>query len=241
MTMPKLPYMKFYVNDWHSDCQLAMCSLAARGCWLELLCGMHNLDQSGVITGTADQIARICRCSCVEFVQAVNELRTNHVGEITERNGVYTIVNRRMKREYEASGKAKMRQKRYQEKAKTQNKREINGEKTPDIQIHIQNNSLTTFESDNAPAPELTESENQLFSNWLEVWREIHGDGKPMPVLVRQAQLERLLRLPAEIRVDALRAAIAGTWKNIQDIRESAPGSGKREDKTDAKRYVPRH
>lgn len=103
------------------------------------------------------------------------------------------------------------------------------------------NNSLTTFESDNAPAPELTESENQLFSNWLEVWREIHGDGKPMPVLVRQAQLERLLRLPAEIRVDALRAAIAGTWKNIQDIRESAPGSGKREDKTDAKRYVPRH
>ena len=122
--MPKLPYMQFYVNDWHSDCQLAMCSLAARGCWLELLCGMHNLDQSGVITGTADQIARICRCSCVEFVQAVNELRTNHVGEITERNGVYTIVNRRMKREYEASGKAKMRQKRFQEKAKTQNKRE---------------------------------------------------------------------------------------------------------------------
>ena len=103
------------------------------------------------------------------------------------------------------------------------------------------NNSLTTFESDNAPAPELTESENQLFSNWLEVWREIHGDGKPMPVLARQAQLERLLWLPAEIRVDALRAAIAGTWKNIQDIRESAPGSGKREDKTDAKRYVPRH
>ena len=80
-----------------------------------------------------------------------------------------------------------------------------------------------------------------MFSNWLEVWREIHGDGKPMPVLVRQAQLERLLRLPAEIRVDALRAAIAGTWKNIQDIRESAPGSGKREEEPNAKRYVPRH
>ena len=268
--MPKLPYMKFYVNDWHTDCQLAMCSLAARACWLELLCGMHSLDQSGVITGTADQIARICRCSCVEFVQAVNELKTNHVGDITVRNGVYTIVNRRMKREHKAGGLARMRQSRYHEKANArnehenymgnaeksdqkqphnslnnnennENKRKINGEKTPDIQIQIQNNSLTTFESDNAPAPELTESENQLFSNWLEVRREIHGDGKPMPVLARQAQLERLLRLPAEIRVDALRAAIAGTWKNIQDIRESAPGSGKREDKTDAKRYVPRH
>lgn len=165
--MPKLPYMKFYVNDWHTDCQLAMCSLAARACWLELLCGMHSLDQSGVITGTADQIARICRCSCVEFVQAVNELKTNHVGEITIRNGVYTIVNRRMKREHKAGGLARMRQSRYQEKANarnehdfytesaenpvskqpcnslnnnenTENKRGINGEKTPDI--HIQNN-----------------------------------------------------------------------------------------------------
>lgn len=139
--MPKLPFMKFYVNDWQSDCQLAMCSLAARGCWLELLCGMHSLDQSGVITGTTEQIARICRCSCVEFVQAVNELRANHVGEITERNGVYTIVNRRMKRECEASGKARQRQKRFQEKAKTQNKREINGEKTPYIsEVRSQNN-----------------------------------------------------------------------------------------------------
>ena len=34
---------------------------------------------------------------------------------------------------------------------------------------------------------------------------------------------------------------IAGTWKNIQDIRESAPGSGKREEEPNAKRYVPRH
>ena len=125
--MPKLPYMQFYVSDWTSDCQLAMCSLSTRGCWLELLCGMHSLDHCGVITGTAEQLARVCRCSVVEFVQAVDELRSYRIGEITERNGVYTVVNRRMRREHEASEGAKTRQRRFQEAKKTQNKREING------------------------------------------------------------------------------------------------------------------
>lgn len=125
--MPKLPYMQFYVSDWTSDCQLAMCSLSTRGCWLELLCGMHSLDHCGVITGTAEQLARVCRCSVVEFVQAVDELRSYRIGEITERNGVYTVVNRRMRREHEASEGAKTRQKRFQDAKKTRNKREING------------------------------------------------------------------------------------------------------------------
>ena len=127
--MPKLPYMPFYVSDWTSDPQLAMCSLSTRACWLELLCGMHSLGHMGVITGTADQLARVCRCSVAEFVQSANELRDYHVAEISERDGKYTIVNRRMKREYESANKAKARQE----------KREINAEKTPDIHIHIQN------------------------------------------------------------------------------------------------------
>lgn len=201
MTMPKLPYMKFYVNDWHTDCQLAMCSLAARACWLELLCGMHSLDQSGVITGTADQIARICRCSCVEFVQAVNELKTNHVGEITIRNGVYTIVNRRMKREHKAGGLARMRQSRYQEKANarnghenymenaensvqklpcnslnnnknTENKREINGEKTPDIHIQIQNKERETMRAGDSELWQEAEAIRALHPKQ----RELRGD-----------------------------------------------------------------
>lgn len=135
--MPKMPYMPFYVSDWTSDPQLAMCSLSTRACWLELLCGMHSLGHMGVITGTADQLARVCRCSVAEFVQSANELRDYHVAEISERDGKYTIVNRRMRREYEEAKKAKERQNKY--RRKTENKREINAEKTPDIHIHIQN------------------------------------------------------------------------------------------------------
>lgn len=61
------------------------------------------------------------------------------------------------------------------------------------------------------------------WQRWLEVWSDMHGNGRKMNEIIQQAQLEKLLRLPAEVRRDALRAAIAGGWKNIQDIRESGP------------------
>ena len=229
--MPKLPYMPFYVSDWTSDPQLAMCSLSTRACWLELLCGMHSLGHMGVITGTADQLARVCRCSVAEFVQSANELRDYHVGEVSERDGKYTIVNRRMKREYEASNKAKARQEKREINAeKTRNKREINAEKTPDIHIQFQNNNHTPrahacddpcFWSNDASA--LLGDLFPEWQRWLSVWSDMHGNGRPMNEIIQQAQLEKLLRLPADVRRDALKAAIAGGWKNIQDIRESGP------------------
>ena len=48
-----------------------------------------------------------------------------------------------------------------------------------------------------------------------------------MNQIIQQAQLEKLLRLPVEVRPEALKAAIAGGWKNIQDIREKR-GTGKK-------------
>ena len=61
------------------------------------------------------------------------------------------------------------------------------------------------------------------WERWLSVWSDMHGNGRPMNEIIQQAQLEKLMRLPAEVRRDALKAAIAGGWKNIQDIRESGP------------------
>lgn len=61
------------------------------------------------------------------------------------------------------------------------------------------------------------------WQRWLSVWEDMHGNGRPMNEIIQQSQLERLLRLPADVRRDALKAAIAGGWKNIQDIRESGP------------------
>lgn len=66
---------------------------------------------------------------------------------------------------------------------------------------------------------QLPEELQKAFSQWLEVWSWNHGNGKTMPYFQQQMQLERLIRLPEDIRLEAVRSAIAGGWKNINDIR----------------------
>jgi hypothetical protein len=61
----KLPWMKFYPADWRADPALRMCSLAARGLWMEILSIMHEADPRGslLINGNtigAKQLASLC-------------------------------------------------------------------------------------------------------------------------------------------------------------------------------------
>lgn len=97
--MSKLPALQFYIGDWLKDPKLSMCSPATRGIWMDLLCAMHELDRSGLITGTTDQLARLCRCTAVEISAAIAELKETKAADVTERNGNVTVANRRMQRE----------------------------------------------------------------------------------------------------------------------------------------------
>ena len=61
----KLPWMKFYPADWRADPALRMCSLAARGLWMEMLSIMHEADPRGSLlinsnTISAKQLAGLC-------------------------------------------------------------------------------------------------------------------------------------------------------------------------------------
>jgi hypothetical protein len=40
----RLPFIKFFPNDWLADERLRLCCLAARGLWLDMLCLMHKRD-----------------------------------------------------------------------------------------------------------------------------------------------------------------------------------------------------
>ena len=61
----KLPFLKFYVRDRISDQQLRMCSLGARGLWLEMLCLMHDAKRYGFLESrigrkyTEDELVRL--------------------------------------------------------------------------------------------------------------------------------------------------------------------------------------
>ncbi|MDR0250681.1 MAG: hypothetical protein LBI35_05155 [Burkholderiales bacterium] len=43
----KRPAFQFYPADWRKDSALQICSIAARGLWIEVMCIMHESDQYG--------------------------------------------------------------------------------------------------------------------------------------------------------------------------------------------------
>lgn len=100
--MAKNPAFQLYTGDWLKDPRLSMCSPSTRGIWIDLICAMHEADRSGQIVGNRDQLARLCRCTAVEISDAIGELANTGAADVTERNGIVTLQNRRMKREYKA-------------------------------------------------------------------------------------------------------------------------------------------
>lgn len=95
------PWLKFFPVDWQADEALQMCSLAARGLWLELILLMHKAQPYGhlIINGrtpTIDELIRRLRPkSKKEFLDAFAELKANNVCSVT---GEGVMFSRRMAR-----------------------------------------------------------------------------------------------------------------------------------------------
>lgn len=150
MTGKKLPALQFYIGDWFKDANLSMCSLATRGFWIELIGAMHELGRSGQITGTAQQIARVCRCTAAEAEEAIAELKQTKTAEVSERSGIFTIINRRMKRDFDKRNQTKKRVKNYR-----QNKNVTLGNKN--VTAKNQNVTLSEVTESNAFTGEIEE------------------------------------------------------------------------------------
>lgn len=96
------PWLKFYPNDWRGDPRLRMCSLSARGLWIDLMTYMHegqpygHLSIDGVrpdISGIASLVGRPVR----EVREALAELEARGV---LSRDDGGLIFSRRMVRDY---------------------------------------------------------------------------------------------------------------------------------------------
>lgn len=128
--MAKLPWMKFHSGDWLKDPALSICSPATRGIWIDLICAMHEFGQSGELQYTADQLARLARCSTAELTRAIDELKNTQTADIllhvTLGNTNVTVVNRRMKREHKSRESSRLRVSRHRRNAK------CNGSITPE-------------------------------------------------------------------------------------------------------------
>lgn len=98
--MSKYPYLEFYPNDWKGDPSLQKCSLSARGVWIELIGSMHLDDRSGIITGTSEELSRLCGCRAIDIENAIAELKRHKAADVTICGANVTIINRRMRREH---------------------------------------------------------------------------------------------------------------------------------------------
>jgi len=125
----KYPHMQFYTGDWLKDPRLSLCHPASRGIWIDLLCAMHELDRSGELRGTTEELSRLARCSTVELEAALTDLQNKSAAEVIQRNGSCVIANRRMKRE------SVIRAKRAESGKVGGSKRQANREQIPDTDI----------------------------------------------------------------------------------------------------------
>ncbi|QDH17429.1 hypothetical protein [Swingsia samuiensis] len=99
---------KFWWQDWQRDPALRMCSIAARGLWMDMLCLMHDANPQGhlLVNGkqpTIRQMAVIFGATSDEVSSAISELEEAGVFSKTD-DGV--IFSRRMVREKTASEEA---------------------------------------------------------------------------------------------------------------------------------------
>ena len=78
--MAKLPWYPKWATDWLNCPELSLCGPATRGIWEDALCAMHlssqkkDSEEGGVLTGTVEQLSRVCRASPDEMRAAIIEL-----------------------------------------------------------------------------------------------------------------------------------------------------------------------
>ncbi|WP_052750051.1 hypothetical protein [Gluconobacter oxydans] len=101
-------WAKFWWQDWQRDPALRMCSLAARGAWIEMLCLMADANPVGRLlvngrTPNMRQLAAVLGCSEKDANKLVAELEENGV---FSRSDDGTIYSRRMVRDKVISDEA---------------------------------------------------------------------------------------------------------------------------------------
>jgi hypothetical protein len=103
-----LPWGKFFWKDWLTDPALSVCSLAAQGLWMRMLCIMSMSNPPGHLIlpptrrpeSEAKQVARMCHADARQVRPLLDELETRAVFARDNRG---IIVSKRMVRDAELS------------------------------------------------------------------------------------------------------------------------------------------
>ena len=96
------PWMKFYPQDWRADEKLRLCSLAARGLWIEMLAIMHRSERYGqlLISGRVPTDAQLAVQVGASPEQVSSLMAELDGAGVFSRAASGAIYSRRMTRDY---------------------------------------------------------------------------------------------------------------------------------------------
>jgi hypothetical protein len=96
-------WFKFYPTDWRADPALRLCSIGARGLWMEMLCVMHEAAPRGylIVNGTAVTETQLAGLAGISQQEAASYLAELEAAGVFSRADDGTIFSRRMRRDDE--------------------------------------------------------------------------------------------------------------------------------------------
>ncbi|MBF0892506.1 hypothetical protein HKD28_13970 [Gluconobacter sp. LMG 1744] len=158
-------WAKFWWQDWQRDPALRMCSLAARGAWIEMLCLMADADPVGhlLVNGRSPnmrQLSAVLGCSEREATKLVAELEENGVFSRSEDG---TIFSRRMVRDKAISDEAAANGKKGgNPNIIGKGKRKVKGEDAEGLTPSLKANATPPLKHQETEAEADTERKNSL-------------------------------------------------------------------------------
>lgn len=190
-------WAKFWWQDWQRDPALRMCSLAARGAWIEMLCLMADANPVGHLlvngrTPNMRQLAAVLGCSERDANKLVAELEENGV---FSRSDDGTIYSRRMVRDKVISDEASANGKKGgNPQIKPKKATKVKPEKDKGLTPTLNQEATPTLKHQEAEAEADTERKNSLRE--LESASDDASPGQAVAVATKSTKTKRACRLP---------------------------------------------
>ena len=111
------PAYQIYPADILRSADLRKCTWQTRGIWWDILALMWFEKEQGKMKGTKEEICRSLGCTLAELDQLLVENSAHNFANVHFRNGIVTIINRRMHKAFLARTDTKKRVFRHRHEA----------------------------------------------------------------------------------------------------------------------------
>ena len=223
MKEKKRPSFQFYPADWRKDAALQLCSIAARGLWIEMMCIAHECEEYGKLgqngRGFSHQtLGKLVGLSPQTCKKLLAELETNKVFSRDEAGIIFS--KRMIKDEY-------IRNTRSDAGSKGGNPLLLgnlvkqNGKQKPTPSSSSSSSNTEGGEEIEFPASLQTSRFRQAWSEYLDYRKASRL--KPLQPASIKAQLLKLSEIGHDTAIEAITNSIANGWQGIHPPKKNHP------------------